>query len=88
MTAAQKLTDVITQIIEFAKMLPGFLKFPQEDQIVLLKAGTQIDRQTDRQKDRQTDRQIDRQIDRQTDIQTYRQTDRLIDNRSIKKNYR
>ena len=39
MTAAQKLTDVITQIIEFAKMLPGFLKFPQEDQIVLLKAG-------------------------------------------------
>ena len=42
MTAAQKLTDVITQIIEFAKMLPGFLKFPQEDQIVLLKAGTVI----------------------------------------------
>jgi nuclear receptor subfamily 1 group F protein 4 len=40
MTAAQKLTDVITQIIEFAKMLPGFLKFPQEDQIVLLKAGS------------------------------------------------
>ena len=42
MASAHKLTDVITQIIEFAKMLPGFLKFPQEDQIVLLKAGTAI----------------------------------------------
>jgi len=40
MASAHKLTDVITQIIEFAKMLPGFLKFPQEDQIVLLKAGS------------------------------------------------
>lgn len=36
---AQGLTTIITQIIEFAKMLPGFMKFPQEDQIVLLKGG-------------------------------------------------
>ena len=38
--AAQRLTNVIQQIIEFAKMVPGFMQFPQEDQIVLLKAGT------------------------------------------------
>lgn len=37
--AAQKLTSIITQIIEFAKMVPGFMKFPQDDQIVLLKGG-------------------------------------------------
>ena len=37
--AAQRLTNVIQQIIEFAKMVPGFMQFPQEDQIVLLKAG-------------------------------------------------
>lgn len=36
---AQKLTTVIQQIIEFAKMVPGFLKLLQDDQIVLLKAG-------------------------------------------------
>jgi len=40
MESEQKLTDVITQIIEFAKMLPGFQKFPQDDRIVLLKAGS------------------------------------------------
>ncbi|GAB6022997.1 receptor [Chamberlinius hualienensis] len=37
---AQKLTNVIQQIIEFAKMVPGFMKLPQDDQIVLLKAGS------------------------------------------------
>lgn len=36
---AQKLTSVIQQIIEFAKAVPGFRKFSQDDQIVLLKAG-------------------------------------------------
>lgn len=36
---AQKLTTVIQQIIEFAKMVPGFMKLTQDDQIVLLKAG-------------------------------------------------
>jgi len=38
--SAQRLTNVIQQIIEFAKMVPGFMQFPQEDQIVLLKAGS------------------------------------------------
>lgn len=37
---AQKLTCVIQQIIEFAKLVPGFLKLSQDDQIVLLKAGS------------------------------------------------
>ncbi|CAG7816619.1 unnamed protein product [Allacma fusca] len=37
--AAQRLTGVVQQIIEFAKMVPGFMKLPQDDQIVLLKAG-------------------------------------------------
>lgn len=37
---AQKLTSIIQQIIEFAKMVPGFMKLPQEDQIVLLKSGS------------------------------------------------
>lgn len=36
---AQKLTTIIQQIIEFAKMVPGFMKLSQDDQIVLLKAG-------------------------------------------------
>jgi len=40
MHAAQKLTNVIQQIIEFAKMLPGFMKLQQDDQIVLLKSGS------------------------------------------------
>jgi len=38
--SAQRLTNVIQQIIEFAKMVPGFMQFPQDDQIVLLKAGS------------------------------------------------
>lgn len=38
--AASRMTAVIQQIIEFAKMVPGFMQFPQEDQIVLLKAGS------------------------------------------------
>lgn len=42
MESAQKLTTVITQIIEFAKMVPGFMSFPQDDQIVLLKGGEQL----------------------------------------------
>ncbi|XP_071446563.1 probable nuclear hormone receptor HR3 isoform X1 [Hetaerina americana] len=37
---AQKLTSVIQQIIEFAKMVPGFMRLSQDDQIVLLKAGS------------------------------------------------
>ncbi|XP_076324587.1 putative nuclear hormone receptor HR3 isoform X1 [Tachypleus tridentatus] len=37
---AQRLTAVVQQIIEFAKMVPGFMKLSQEDQIVLLKAGS------------------------------------------------
>ncbi|VEN43640.1 unnamed protein product, partial [Callosobruchus maculatus] len=37
---AQKLTTVIQQIIEFAKMVPGFMRLSQDDQIVLLKAGS------------------------------------------------
>ncbi|KAK9876140.1 hypothetical protein WA026_011256 [Henosepilachna vigintioctopunctata] len=36
---AQELTNAIQQIIEFAKMVPGFMKLSQDDQIVLLKAG-------------------------------------------------
>ena len=36
---AQKLTTIIQTIIEFAKMIPGFLKLSQDDQIVLLKLG-------------------------------------------------
>ncbi|XP_076332844.1 putative nuclear hormone receptor HR3 isoform X1 [Tachypleus tridentatus] len=37
---AQKLTAIVQQIIEFAKMVPGFMKLSQDDQIVLLKAGS------------------------------------------------
>jgi nuclear receptor subfamily 1 group F protein 4 len=37
---ASRLTNVIQQIIEFAKMVPGFMKLSQDDQIVLLKAGS------------------------------------------------
>lgn len=36
---AQRLTNIIQQIIEFAKMVPGFMKLSQDDQIVLLKSG-------------------------------------------------
>ncbi|XP_056648689.1 probable nuclear hormone receptor HR3 isoform X2 [Diorhabda carinulata] len=37
---AQKLTAIIQQVIEFAKMVPGFMKLSQDDQIVLLKSGS------------------------------------------------
>jgi nuclear receptor subfamily 1 group F protein 4 len=37
---AQNLTTMARQVIEFAKMLPGFLRLMQEDQIILLSAGT------------------------------------------------
>lgn len=40
---AQRLTAVIQQIIEFAKMVPGFMKLSQDDQIVLLKTGLLFD---------------------------------------------
>ncbi|GFY07594.1 probable nuclear hormone receptor HR3 [Trichonephila clavipes] len=36
---AGRLTTIIQQIIEFAKMVPGFMKLSQDDQIVLLKSG-------------------------------------------------
>ena len=39
MASAQKLTNLIKQIIEFAKMVPGFMKLNQDDQIVPLKKG-------------------------------------------------
>jgi nuclear receptor subfamily 1 group F protein 4 len=37
LSSAQKLTNIIKQTIEFAKMVPGFMKFAQDDQIALLK---------------------------------------------------
>uniref|UniRef100_A0A5S6QDB1 Nuclear hormone receptor HR3 n=1 Tax=Trichuris muris TaxID=70415 RepID=A0A5S6QDB1_TRIMR len=36
---ASKLTIAVQQIIEFAKLLPGFMKLQQDDQIMLLKGG-------------------------------------------------
>jgi hypothetical protein len=36
---AHKLTDEVQQIIEFAKLVPGFINLPQDDQIMLLKGG-------------------------------------------------
>lgn len=36
---AQKLTQIIQIIIEFAKCVPGFMRLAQDDQIVLLKTG-------------------------------------------------
>ena len=39
MESSQKLTTVITSIVEFAKMVPGFLGLPQDDQVILLKEG-------------------------------------------------
>ncbi|KAG1675531.1 putative nuclear hormone receptor HR3 [Nymphon striatum] len=38
--SSKELTAIIQQIIEFAKMVPGFMKLPQDDQIVLLKSGS------------------------------------------------
>lgn len=37
---ANKLTQIIQIIIEFAKCVPGFMKLAQDDQIVLLKTGS------------------------------------------------
>lgn len=36
---ADKLTAMIQNIIEFAKLIPGFMKLTQDDQILLLKSG-------------------------------------------------
>lgn len=36
---ADKLTGMIQNIIEFAKLIPGFMKLTQDDQILLLKSG-------------------------------------------------
>ena len=36
---AETLTKAVQQIIEFAKMIPGFMDLSQDDQIMLLKAG-------------------------------------------------
>ncbi|KAL5020455.1 hypothetical protein ScPMuIL_003347 [Solemya velum] len=37
---AEKITMAVQQIIEFAKMIPGFMDLSQDDQIMLLKAGS------------------------------------------------
>ncbi|XP_012551819.1 hormone receptor 3 isoform X1 [Bombyx mori] len=37
---ADKLTAMIQNIIEFAKLIPGFMKLTQDDQILLLKSGS------------------------------------------------
>ena len=37
--AAEKLTEAVQQIIEFAKLVPGFVNLMQDDQIMLLKGG-------------------------------------------------
>lgn len=37
---AEKLTGMIQNIIEFAKLIPGFMKLSQDDQILLLKTGS------------------------------------------------
>ncbi|KAL4216819.1 hypothetical protein ACF0H5_024540 [Mactra antiquata] len=37
---AERLTLAVQQIIEFAKMVPGFMDLSQDDQIMLLKAGS------------------------------------------------
>ncbi|XP_047516702.1 probable nuclear hormone receptor HR3 isoform X9 [Pieris napi] len=37
---ADKLTAMIQNIIEFAKLIPGFMKLSQDDQILLLKSGS------------------------------------------------
>lgn len=39
MECADRLTTMIQNIIEFAKMIPGFMRLSQDDQIVLLKTG-------------------------------------------------
>ncbi|XP_063699156.1 probable nuclear hormone receptor HR3 isoform X1 [Culicoides brevitarsis] len=37
---AEKLTNMIQNIIEFAKLIPGFMRLSQDDQILLLKTGS------------------------------------------------
>ncbi|XP_031640742.1 probable nuclear hormone receptor HR3 isoform X4 [Contarinia nasturtii] len=37
---AEKLTTMIQNIIEFAKLIPGFMRLSQDDQILLLKTGS------------------------------------------------
>lgn len=37
---AEKLTQMIQNIIEFAKLIPGFMRLNQDDQILLLKTGS------------------------------------------------
>ncbi|XP_037049462.1 probable nuclear hormone receptor HR3 isoform X6 [Bradysia coprophila] len=37
---AEKLTAMIQNIIEFAKLIPGFMRLSQDDQILLLKTGS------------------------------------------------
>ena len=39
MAIAEKETAAVQQIIEFAKMVPGFMRLLQDDQIMLLKGG-------------------------------------------------
>ena len=39
MEIAEKVTLAVQQIIEFAKMVPGFMNLLQDDQIMLLKGG-------------------------------------------------
>ena len=36
---AERVTLAVQQIIEFAKMVPGFMNLLQDDQIMLLKGG-------------------------------------------------
>ena len=36
---AEKVTMTVQNIIEFAKMVPGFMNLLQDDQIMLLKGG-------------------------------------------------
>jgi hypothetical protein len=42
LNCAEQLTSMIQTIIEFAKLIPGFLSLPQDDQIMLLKGGVCI----------------------------------------------
>lgn len=39
LVGAAELTPMIHQIVDFAKMIPGFMNAPQDDQILLLKGG-------------------------------------------------
>ena len=40
MELAEKLTNCVQQIIDFSKMVPGFMQIAQDDQISLLKSGS------------------------------------------------